>query len=104
GGNKATLILADGRQLSLSESNEAIIVEGKRIRYDDGTTLVSSEISQSDASIEKKSSIARIVTPIGGSYAIVLSDGSKVWLNAHSRLDYPVEFDENERVVEVVGE
>jgi len=42
--------------------------------------------------------------PKGRSYSVVLSDGSKVWLNAQSKLKYPVRFSKNERRVYISGE
>ncbi|PRD56065.1 FecR family protein [Sphingobacterium gobiense] len=46
----------------------------------------------------------RIVTPKGGEYALLLPDGTKVWLNAVTTLRYPVVFDDKERVVQMEGE
>jgi len=45
-----------------------------------------------------------IVTPKGRQYKLVLSDGTKVWLNAASSLYYPVYFTSGARKVEVSGE
>ncbi|KWW52262.1 hypothetical protein AWW69_04700 [Bacillus cereus] len=45
-----------------------------------------------------------IQTPKGGEYAVVLPDGSKVWLNALSSLRFPARFGDRERRVEVTGE
>ena len=46
-----------------------------------------------------------VMTPRGGEYQLVLSDGTKVWLNAASSIRYPVCFSgKDRRVVEVVGE
>lgn len=42
--------------------------------------------------------------PKGRSYSVVLSDGSRVWLNAQSKIKYPVRFSKNERRVYVSGE
>ncbi len=42
--------------------------------------------------------------PKGRSYSLILSDGSKVWLNAESSIRYPVKFSKNERRVYVKGE
>ncbi|PKP00566.1 MAG: hypothetical protein CVU13_03430 [Bacteroidetes bacterium HGW-Bacteroidetes-8] len=42
--------------------------------------------------------------PKGRSYSLVLSDGSKVWLNAQSKIKYPVRFIKNERRVYISGE
>ena len=43
-------------------------------------------------------------TPYGGEYTVRLSDGSLVYLNAGSRLRYPVAFGDGPRVVELTGE
>src|SRR5690606_15876224 len=43
-------------------------------------------------------------TPKGGTYQVVLSDGTTVWLNANSQLIYPSTYAANLRQVEVQGE
>jgi len=42
--------------------------------------------------------------PKGRSYSLLLSDGTKVWLNAMSSIKYPVKFSEGERVIYLTGE
>src|SRR5690606_9773733 len=46
----------------------------------------------------------RLSTPKGGMYQVVLSDGTKVWLNAASTLTYPSEFSEEKREAALSGE
>src|SRR5690606_30548513 len=46
----------------------------------------------------------RIATPRGGQYRLVLSDGTRVWLNAATSLRFPVAFANIERRVELSGE
>jgi len=41
-------------------------------------------------------------TPQGGEYQIILSDGTRIWLNAATTLRYPASFSDKERVVELV--
>ena len=43
-------------------------------------------------------------TPLGGTYQITLSDGTRVWLNAGSSLKFPATFTGRERRVELQGE
>ena len=45
-----------------------------------------------------------ISTPPGGQYAVTLSDGTKVWLNAASWIRFPTSFKEGSRRVEIGGE
>ena len=42
--------------------------------------------------------------PKGAEFNLVLADGTQVWLNAESKLKYPVVFGSEERVVELEGE
>jgi ferric-dicitrate binding protein FerR (iron transport regulator) len=45
-----------------------------------------------------------VTTPRGGQYQLLLSDGSKVWLNSASSIRFPVSFAGDTRRVEVSGE
>lgn len=92
GSNRATLTLSDGKTLSLSDQKEAILM-GENISYNDGSSVV-----------EKPTGAAILTTPRGGQYRVVLSDGTKVWLNADSYIRYPVKFDGDSRDVEIEGE
>lgn len=42
--------------------------------------------------------------PKAGSYMIILEDGTKVWLNASTKLSYPTHFESNQRQVSLTGE
>lgn len=98
GTNKATLTLADGTTVALSEAYAGIVTEQGAIKYADGNILFAEE--QMGAEIP----YATLAIPRGGQYQIVLPDGSKVWLNSASTLKYPLQFDEHERAVELEGE
>jgi transmembrane sensor len=45
-----------------------------------------------------------IVTPKGSKTMVILSDGTKIWLNAESKLRYPDKFENEKRVVFLEGE
>ncbi len=48
--------------------------------------------------------INTLITPCGGQYHVRLSDGTEVVLNACSKLEFPVGFTGNQRVVKLTGE
>lgn len=50
------------------------------------------------------SGVQTVWAPVGQRAELVLADGTKVWLNAHSRLTFPVRFGEKERRVRLDGE
>lgn len=101
--NKAVLILADNSQIVLDSTNAGILgkqgsamirkMENGAIIYENGTE------HQASATVYNTLEI-----PVGGEYSLVLSDGSKVWLNSASRLKFPVKFSGDSREVEVSGE
>lgn len=95
GGNKATLHFSDGTSLGLDQNHNGIVM-GNNITYNDGSLALG-------ANTDKKR-IMTLSTPRGGQYQIVLSDGTKVWLNADTRLSYPDRFNESQRLVELDGE
>ncbi|UZJ66084.1 FecR domain-containing protein [Sphingobacterium sp. KU25419] len=95
GSNKATLHFSDGTSLGLDQNHKGIVI-GNDITYNDGSVALGSNTD--------KNHIMTLSTPRGGQYQIVLSDGTKVWLNADTRLSYPDKFTESQRLVELDGE
>ncbi|SEW52826.1 FecR family protein [Chitinophaga arvensicola] len=100
GKNGAILTLADGTQLVLDSLGEG------KIATQNGT-----QVSLSDNKLKYDASAATdgaayntITTPKGRQYHVVLPDGTEVWLNAASSLQYPVAFKGKERSVKISGE
>ncbi|NRF41187.1 FecR family protein [Pedobacter foliorum] len=114
GKNTATITLADGSTIVLSEAKSGVVVSDKQLRYNDSTEVNSATANKSvingrhpETSLEFSSgSGPRIIqTPRGGTYQITLPDGTKVWLNAASSLKFPSTFHElGKRKVELSGE
>ena len=94
GGNKATLVLSDGQSIPLRNDQDGITVGENGIRYADGSSL--SDID--------KVTYATLDVPRAGQYQLTLSDGTKVWLNADSKLTYPTTFIGDQRLVKLQGE
>lgn len=103
GGNKATLTLADGSKISLTDATNGIIAKQAGINI---TKTHKGELiyTVSDKVNSRKNIYNTIETPRGGQYQINLPDGTKVWLNAESVLKYPAAFNGSERMVELQGE
>ncbi|MFD2886291.1 FecR family protein [Chitinophaga cymbidii] len=96
GGNKARLVLANGRTVSLEQAAEGRISgDGERVnKEDDGLVYEPST----------HSGINKLITPNGGQYRVQLADGTIVWLNAASCLQYPASFNGSDRTVALTGE
>ncbi|MDR2282728.1 MAG: FecR family protein [Sphingobacterium sp.] len=99
GGNKATLTLANGKKIELDNSKSGIIVHSDGVNYTDESSL---NIAQNTS--PNKTAFFELRTPRGGQYQITLPDGSRVWLNADSKLRYPNQFDDDTRIVYLDGE
>jgi transmembrane sensor len=111
GGNRAVLKLANGSQIILdSADNGVLATQGN-------TSIIKSQSGQLVFDISKQgtgqASVAdeaaraasnTLSTPKGGQYVIILPDGTKVWLNAQSSLQFPTAFAAKERIVQLTGE
>jgi ferric-dicitrate binding protein FerR (iron transport regulator) len=84
GTTRATLSLADGQAVALGSDNKLNKELINKLAADDQDL--------------------RLTTPRGGEFKVVLSDGTEVWLNADSHLDYPDKFEGAERRVALSGE
>ena len=97
---KVKLILHSGEQIDLEHKKEQKIEAGDAVIKNEHGQLVY-EGKNNPATEEL---FNKVVTAIGGEYALILSDGTRVWLNADSELEYPVEFVKKERIVKLSGE
>ncbi|WP_316839368.1 FecR family protein [Pedobacter gandavensis] len=105
GSNKAFLTLSDGSRISLNE------VANGQLASQAGITITKTKNGQLIYTIADQKSASSgteyntIETPRGGQYQINLPDGSKVWLNAESKLKFPITFaGQQQRKVELTGE
>ncbi len=83
-----TLTLGNGKQMNLSaEYNRINVTEaGTRLVHDSGS------LQYVRTSNNITTTFNTLATGAGSTYHVVLSDGTKAWLNAGSSLTYPVQF------------
>lgn len=102
--NRSTITLFDGTVVPLdSLSNGLLLQEG-------GVSIVKLANGQiayrtADGAIQKELKYNTVANPTGSKVIdMLLSDGTRVWLNAGSSLKFPIAFTGGERLVEVSGE
>lgn len=98
GTSKAYITVNGQENIALNESKGEIIFLDS-MQYADGSTV----LVNTDASKAMDDTV-QITVPYGGEYKIVLSDGTKVMLNAGSSLRFPKRFTKAPREVQLFGE
>ncbi|MCR8559790.1 FecR family protein [Mucilaginibacter sp. BJC16-A38] len=105
GSNKAILTLAGGKTIVLKNAANGLLAQtgaGNVLKTNNGQILYNAANKTEAAA--SQDNINTLSTPRGGTYQVVLSDGTKVWLNAASSISYPVAFTGKERHITLTGE
>lgn len=100
GTQKAILHLDNGEQVVLADNNTVIVEDSLsgKIEQVDKTLVYQTE------STVKEERLNVLEIPNGGEFQVTLADGSRVWLNAGTKLTYPIAFVGKERRVHLDGE
>lgn len=100
GSTHAVLILSDGTEIIVDSSGagKPTAAGNLVVRYNKGEIRYDAKASNITTYNTYKTARAQQSPPI------VLSDGTKVWLNAASSLHFPTIFNKDRRMVEVTGE
>ncbi|WP_306565201.1 FecR family protein [Flavobacterium lindanitolerans] len=87
GTDKAILSLSDGRKVELGNTANTDLAKesGSNIIQQDGEIIYNGNKLESNATNQ-------LEVPNGGKYSVTISDGTKIWLNAGSKIIYPVSF------------
>lgn len=104
GNNKATLTLSDGSNIDLTDSKKGLLSKQGSVavgKSGEGEIVYNAKEGEAKSPVTLYNMIS---TPRGGQYQVVLSDGTKVWLNAASSIKFPTVFTGHERKVELTGE
>lgn len=102
GRDNAILTLADGSRIVLDSASDGVITSenGMKVLKLNAQITYQNQHKNTNGNTEFNT----ITTARGNQYKLVLSDGSKVWLNAASSIRFPIQFTGNERKIEITGE
>ena len=92
------LVMEDGNTLELNTTDSSQRLEHEDFKSD-GKQLV---YKHTESSGSPRFHLLQV--PRGGEYALVLADGTRVWLNAETELSYPSYFSGKDRRVKLKGE
>lgn len=99
GSTKTILILANGQKIELNAATAGTVAKQSNTtirKINDGRIIYDGD--------SKNLLYNTVITPRGGKFDLILSDGSKATLDAASSIKYPVSFTGNERTVEATGQ
>jgi len=102
GHNSATLILANGKKIVINHQlNGQVATQGQT-----KINVLNGQLVYQPSAANGKPEDNTLTTARGeqSPYPVVLSDGTRVWLNAQSSLTFPAAFTARERVVKLSGE
>ena len=97
---KVQLVLSEEHNIEISEDNSSISYSstGQHVQ-------IGKDHSVSQKTLHKEKPVFNtLIVPFGKRAEIMLSDGSKVWLNSGSKLVFPAQFGESKREVYLEGE
>jgi len=102
-GNKKdiALQLANGQLLNLSKEKDKIVVTDARLNNAGKTLSYTLREEHKSAAL---TAMNNLTVPVGKDYRVKLSDGTEVWLNATSTLQFPFRFSGNTREIRIQGE
>lgn len=98
---KAKLYLSSGEEVVLSKEPQSLTERHTFIDVDGEGAVAYRKGGESSP---EAGVYNRLVVERGGEYKLILSDGSEVWVNSATVLEYPVVFSGNRRIVKLNGE
>lgn len=103
GSPKAILVMNAGEPIELKEgdSRQVADVFGVKVIQDSTGGL---RFEDREGAEEEEIGKSSVIVPEKGEYFVILSDGTKVWINSDSELEFPNRFGEDIREVKLKGE
>lgn len=106
GNNPALLVNEEGRMLTLKQAYYVQATQPPQVSVEVAPHRLYYHVkpSQPQSGIADSLLYNTLIVPRGGEYSLVLSDGTEIWLNADSRITYPICFKGTTREVSISGE
>lgn len=101
--HNAYLLLSSGEKLFLNEN----LLDTLNAKYSSHKIIMDHgevRVEQAEGDSVSETLYHTLEVPLRSEYNLLLPDGSRVFLNAGSRLSFPSQFSENQRVVKLSGE
>lgn len=104
GSRQAYIELVNGERIVLGGTDKGLVkqVEGGILKEGEEGLVLEGNDSVPDC--PEKVEYNRVIVPRGGEYQLVLADGTRVWMNSDSKLEFPILFRGSERRVRLQGE
>lgn len=99
--DQPTLLLHNGKRILLEEKEFSMQQQHITIKNNTDRKLI---YEKSNTISNEKSEQNHLIVPKGKTYQLVLSDGTKIWMNSESEITYPSLFNGSKREVTLVGE
>ncbi|WP_119078877.1 FecR family protein [Chitinophaga alhagiae] len=93
------LTLANGQHIDLS--SEEGVLQTADVQLTNNKKILTYALTDETSG---RAGMNRLTVPVGMDYKIALSDGTEVWLNAATRLEFPFAFAGNTREITISGE
>ena len=100
--SQPTLLLENGEKIALTEESFSMQEKHVVIKNDAKNKLVYEPQEEEEEKITIQNN--HLVIPKGKTYQLLLSDGTRIWLNSETEITYPTRFVGNKREITLIGE
>ena len=100
--SQPTLLLENGEKIALTEESFSMQEKHVVIKNDTKNKLVYEPQEEEEEKITIQNN--HLVIPKGKTYQLLLSDGTRIWLNSETEITYPTRFVGNKREITLIGE
>jgi ferric-dicitrate binding protein FerR (iron transport regulator) len=101
---RAVLVTGDGVRVELEERDTVIAIDRRAVMIAGGEMVYEKGTLEEEDEETGRGGRDRLIVPAGGIFTVTLGDGTRVFLNSGSELEYPMTFGAGGREVYLKGE